>query len=265
MAGEQVVALAAQPARRHLTATGLEVEHEPPDTSWRATLALVAGSAGAVAATAAAAGPWGLAAAGVLGGTASLVHGAATSRRHEEVLSGWVHEQLAATRDVPPLEAVAAAVADALADAGLTTVGSDALAVEVHPGGEYRFRLLGTEAGAATFATALDEAIGPVGAPRYLVSRYTDAALPDTRPIRTRAAAREALRRAAATGEAWHPVPTVLGRNRRDAARYLAAWTTWVGDGRLLATARPEGAGILTAVSGEDPFAATTVVRRHWS
>jgi hypothetical protein len=113
--------------------------------------------------------------------------------------------------------------------------------------------------------SALDEAIGPVGAPRYLVSRYTDAALPDTRPIRTRTAARKALRRAAATGEVWHPVPTVLGRNRRDAARYLAAWTTWVGDGRLLATARPEGAGILSAVSGEDPFAATPVVRRHWS
>jgi hypothetical protein len=38
-----------------------------------------------------------------------------------------------------------------------------------------------------------------------------------------------------------------------------------VGDGRLLATAKPEGTGIVAAVSGEDPFAATTVMRRHWS
>ena len=36
-------------------------------------------------------------------------------------------------------------------------------------------------------------------------------------------------------------------------------------EGRLLAAAKPEGAGIVAAVSGEDPFAATTVVRRHWS
>ena len=216
-------------------------------------------------AAAATAGPWGVVTAGVLGGAVTLVQAATTRGRHHEVLSTWVGEQLAATRDVPSLEAVAAAVADALAAAGLTTLGSGALAVDVHPGGEYRFRLLGTEADAATFATAFDEAIGPVGAPRYLVSRYTHATLSDSRPIRTRAAARHALRRAAAAGEAWHPVPTVLGRNRRSAARYLAAWTTWVGDGRLVASAQPEGAGILAAVSGDDPFAATTVVRRHWS
>lgn len=265
VAADEVVLLAARPTPHHLTATGLEVDQEPPDTSWVPTLALVAGSTGAVAAAAAAVGPWGIAAAGVLGGAASLVNGAASRRRHEEVLTAWVRAQLAATRDVPSLEAVAATVADALADAGITEVSSDALAVEVHPGGEYRFRLMGTEADAAAFATAFDEAIGPVGAPRYLVSRYVDATLHDSRPIRTRSAARKALRRAAAAGEAWHPVPTVLGRNRRGAARYLAAWTTWIGEGRLVATAQPEGAGILAAVSGDDPFAATTVVRRHWS
>ena len=33
----------------------------------------------------------------------------------------------------------------------------------------------------------------------------------------------------------------------------------------IVATARPEGAGIAAAVSGDDPFAATTVMRRHWS
>ena len=94
--------------------------------------------------------------------------------------------------------------------------------------------------------------------------RFTDAALPDG-SIRTRRGARSALRAARATGEAWHPVPTVLGRNATHAGRYLDAWRTWVSEGRLLATAKPEGAGIATAVSGEDPFAATTVMRRHWS
>ena len=172
--------------------------------------------------------------------------------------------QVALTSAVPPLEAVAAAVADGLAAAGLTSVGASALAVDVHPGGEYRFRLVGTEDDAEVFATAFDEAIGPVGVPRYLVSRYTDAQLPD-RPIRTRRGARSALRAARATGEAWHPVPTVLGRNATNAGHYLDAWRTWVGEGRLLAAAKPEGAGVVAAVSGEDPFAATTVMRRHWS
>jgi hypothetical protein len=57
----------------------------------------------------------------------------------------------------------------------------------------------------------------------------------------------------------------VLGRNATGAGHYLRSWQAWVGEGRLLATAKPEGAGIATAVSGEDPFAATTVMRRHWS
>ena len=186
-----------------------------------------------------------------------------TGRDHTAVLTEWVRAQVALTsaaaaggggcrcRGRPPGGRADASVASALA-------------VDVHPGGEYRFRLVGTEADAAVFATAFDEAIGPVGAPRYVVSRYTDASLPDG-PIRTRRGARAALRAARATGEAWHPVPTVLGRNATLAGHYLAAWRTWVGEGRLLAAAKPEGAGVVAAVSGEDPFAATTVMRRHWS
>ncbi|MCK9822365.1 hypothetical protein NOCD_02585 [Nocardioides cavernae] len=242
---------------------GLATSVPLPDTSWRTPMALAAGAVGASAA-ATAAGPWALAAAGGLGALATLGQAVVTRRDHTSVLTEWVRAQVALTSCTPPLEAVAAAVADGLLAAGLTSVGSPALAVDVHPGGEYRFRLVGTETDAAVFATAFDEAIGPVGAPRYVVSRYTDASLPDG-PIRTRRGARAALRAARATGEVWHPVPTVVGRNATLAGHYLAAWRTWVGDGRLLAAAKPEGAGVVAAVSGEDPFGATTVVRRTWS
>ena len=190
-----------------------------PDTSWRTSLALAAASAG-VAAASLAVGEWALVA-GAVGGLATLGQSAVTGRSHADDLTSWVRSQVALTSAVPPLEAVAAAVADGLAAAGLTSVGASALAVDVHPGGEYRFRLVGTEDDAEVFATAFDEAIGPVGAPRYLVSRYTDAQLPD-RPIRTRRGARSALLAARATGEAWHPVPTVLGRNATNAGHYLA-------------------------------------------
>lgn len=260
---DKVVSLTPVPPSWRLGADGLSTDDPVPATTWRTPMLLAAGTAGAGGA-AVLASPWAALAAGTVGALATLGNAAVTGRDHAERLTQWVRAQLALTTGVPPLEAVAAAVADALAAAGLTSVSASGLAVDVHPGGEYRFRLVGTEADAEVFAVAFDEAIGPVGAPRYIVSRFTDAALP-VGPIRTRRGARSALRAARATGEAWHPVPTVLGRNARGAAHYLDAWRTWVGEGRLLATAKPEGAGIATAVSGEDPFAATTVMRRHWS
>jgi superfamily II DNA or RNA helicase len=258
---EAVTIVPAAPTWR-LGVDGLSTEAAVPATSWRTSWALGAASASAGAASLAV-GEWALVAGGV-GALATLGQSAVTGRGHSEVLTQWVRAQVALTSGIPPLEAVAAAVADALAAAGLTSVGADSLAVDVHPGGEYRFRLAGTEADAEVFAVAFDEAIGPVGAPRYLVSRFTDAALPN-RSLRTRRGARSALRAARATGEAWHPVPTALGRNATLAGHYLRAWTAWVGEGRLLAAAKPEGAGVVAAVSGDDPFAATTVMRRHWS
>ncbi|RYB95861.1 DEAD/DEAH box helicase [Nocardioides oleivorans] len=262
---DRVVVLTPVAPTWRLTSDGLSTEAAVPDTSWRTPLSLAAGTAGVGGVAAVLPGVGQLVAAGALGVLAA--GGAVISgHRNAEVLTAWVHSQLALTTGVPPLEAVAAAVADALLAAGLTGVGASALAADVHPGGEYRFRLVGSEADAEVFAAAFDEAIAPVGAPRYLVSRWTSAQLRDPgRRIRTRAGARSALAAAAPSGEAWHPVPTVLGRNATSAGHYLATWRTWVGDGRLLATARPEGAGILTAVSGEDPFAATTVMRRQWS
>lgn len=259
---DEVVTLAPVPPTWRLTSDGMTTDAPVLATSWRTSWALAAGSAGAGAASLAV-GDWALVA-GAVGGLATLGHSAVTGRAQSDDLTSWVREQLAQTAAVPPLEAVAAAVADGLATAGLTRVGASALAVDVHPGGEYRFRLVSTEDDAEVFATAFDEAIGPVGAPRYLVSRYTDAQLPG-HPVRTRRRARSALLAARATGEAWHPVPTVLGRNATNAGHYLDAWCRWVGGGRLLAAAKPEGAGIVAAVSGEDPFAATTVMRRHWS
>lgn len=259
---EVVTVVPSRPAWR-LGPDGLTTDAPMPDTSWRTPVTLAAGTAGASAA-ATVGGPWTVAVAGGLGVLATVGQALVTHRVHSSVLTAWAREQAALTSGVPPLEAVAAAVADALLAGDLTTAGASALAVDVHPGGEYRFRLAGTEADAEVFATAFDEAIGPVGAPRYVVSRYTDATLPDG-PVRTRRGVRSALRSARPRGEAWHPVPTALGRNATLAGHYLAAWRTWVGEGRLLAAAKPEGAGIVAAVSGEDPFTATTVMRRTWS
>ncbi|MDR7251270.1 superfamily II DNA or RNA helicase [Nocardioides sp. BE266] len=249
-----------------LTPTGMTTADEVPSMSWRSSLSLGAGTFGAALAAAVAAGEVAAVSAGVVGGVATLAGALVTGRRNRDELTRWVHEQLTATTGTPPLEAVAAAVADALEAAGLTSIGAAGLAAELHPDGEYRFRLVGTEDDATTFAVAFDEAIGPVGAPRYVVSRYAAAQLADPdASVRTRAGARKALAAVRPAAEAWHPVPSVLGRNATRAGHYVRAWSAWVGDGRMLATATPEGAGVVVAVSGEDPFAAMTLMRRQWS
>ena len=260
---DEVVTLTPIPPSWRLTADGMTTDEPLPTTSWRTPLALAAGTAG-VSGASLVAGEWALVA-GAVGGLATLGQAAVTGRGHADALTHWVRAQLALTTAVPPLEAVAAAVADALAAAGLASVGASGLAVDVHPGGEYRFRLVGTEADAEVFAVAFDEAIGPVGAPRYIVSRFTDAQAtgrPD--PYASRRALGAASRTGDRRGVAPGPVrPGPQRHQRRPLPRRLAY--AWVGEGRLLATAKPEGAGIAAAVSGEDPFAATTVMRRHWS
>ena len=43
------------------------------------------------------------------------------------------------------------------------------------------------------------------------------------------------------------------------------AWHRWVGGGPAVYTGSPEGAGVLAAQRGSDPFDVATVMRRHWT
>jgi hypothetical protein len=45
---------------------------------------------------------------------------------------------------------------------------------------------------------------------------------------------------------------------------FEAAWHARVSPGAMLYTASPEGAGILAAQRGDDPFAVTTQIRTLW-
>ncbi|WP_246354823.1 hypothetical protein [Nocardioides ungokensis] len=168
---------------------------------------------------------------------------------------------LAAASTPPSVAQVACAVADALHAAGLTSAGSSAVGLQVEPGGEYRCVLGGVgEQEAAAFAVAVDEVMGPLGTPRYVVPRWVVS----PGPWPTRAALAAASGRALATAETWHAVPTVLGANARRAGMFATAWRHWVGGGEAVFTGSPEGAGVLAAQSGSDPFAVTTLMRRHW-
>jgi hypothetical protein len=59
-------------------------------------------------------------------------------------------------------------------------------------------------------------------------------------------------------------VPSVFGQNRKRTEAFVRAWNTWVSGGSAVYAASPEGAGVLATHRGEDPFAATTVLRVAW-
>ena len=162
------------------------------------------------------------------------------------------------------LDDLAAAVADALHAAGLTSRGGDAVRVEAQPDGGYRARLQEVPAAeSALFAEALGDVLAPLGQPRYVIPRLI---LPP--PAGPAAAAGLALRRMV-TGHVpatvvYHAVPTALSGNKKLAVLFERAWNARVGPGSVVYAGSPEGTGILAAQRGDDPFALTTQIRTLW-
>jgi hypothetical protein len=175
-------------------------------------------------------------------------------------------ELLHAAEEAPSVIRIASAVADGLLAAGLVRRGSDAVEVVLDKEGEYRCVLHGVdETEAQVFADALDEAVSPIGLPRYLLPRWVRTEHEPTwwRPTWLQRAW-AGFGRLKPDGVVWHAVPSVLGVNADRAAAYARAWDHWVGGGDPVYTGSPEGQGILAAQQGTDPFAASTVMRRQW-
>ncbi len=161
-------------------------------------------------------------------------------------------------------EDMAVATADALKRAKVVSRGSSALLIEPLPDGSYRARLTDVPAAeSATFAAALDEVLSPLAQPRYIVPRLFIAP-----PASIRAALRLARRRHHDDGipatVVYHAVPAVLGVNARLAKIFARAWNEQVSPGELLYTGSAEGAGMLAAQRGDDPFDVTTQIRTLW-
>jgi superfamily II DNA or RNA helicase len=172
--------------------------------------------------------------------------------------------RLAAASASGSLDDLAAATADALHAAGLTSRGGDAVRVEAQPDGSYRARLEEVPAAeSALFAEALDEVLSPLSQPRYVIPRLILAP-----PAGRAAGARLALRRLV-TGHVpatvvYHAVPTALSGNKKLATAFERAWNDRVGPGAVVYAGSPEGTGILAAQRGDDPFALTTQIRTLW-
>jgi hypothetical protein len=102
-----------------------------------------------------------------------------------------------------------------------------------------------TPAESARFADGLDEVLGPVAAPRYLVSRLV---LSDHGELELTAGAM--VGRPVATVR-WHAVPQDLARLKSRADVFRAAWRRWLGPSELVFTQRSdEGRRALAAAAG---------------
>ena len=158
---------------------------------------------------------------------------------------------------------IANAVADALTTTGLVPFSAGDVQVDIEPDGTYRCWLEGVdEEHSEVFTTALDEALAPLGQSRYVLP-CPIVGQPPYGLWRSFLAAEHLFR---PVGTSWYPVPTALGVRRELADAYAAAWRRHVGGcGAPIYTGSAEGAGILAAQQGSDPFEVDTVMRRHWS
>lgn len=254
-----------------LTATEAGSPLEPDTVPWRKGLLQAAAvlAAALVLMVAGVLMSWPLIATAVVCGllvAASVVPAVAGWRAASRSTGAAVRGRLEEAVRPASLAQLACAVADGLCGAGVVARGADAVEVDRTSAGEYRF-VLGevSEPESAVFASALEEAASPLAAPRYVVSRLVgDPATVPERVRPTRQAVRDAERSLRPTGEVWHAVPDALGTRADRVESYLVAWRRWVGEGRALYTGSPEGAGVLAAQVGSDPFEVTAVMRRQW-
>jgi superfamily II DNA or RNA helicase len=169
---------------------------------------------------------------------------------------------LGASQHRVTLGLVAAAVADGLAGAGISTAGADHLTRSVSPDGVESYSLDADEETSAIFATAFEEVVSPMSSPRYVVPRYL------TSPPRGWDGLVRGIRslfRDHPDGEVWHTVPSALATRRAGADAFATAWSHWTRGGPAVYASSPEGAGVVASQRGIDPFDVTCVIRRVWS
>ncbi|MBI1351331.1 MAG: DEAD/DEAH box helicase [Actinomycetales bacterium] len=187
--------------------------------------------------------------------------------RRDVALRQWLGgspDEVEAAAQAGTLSAFAAAVADGLAATGWDIAGATQVRIAPTTGGSYRIWLEGVgEASSQAFADALDEVLMPLASPRYVVPRYVIPPSTTKREAR-RLAWRMLWRRPIEATVVWHAVPSVLGARRELVDAFAEAWHRWVSPGMPLYTGAPDGAGVLAAQRGDDPFSVETTMRVEW-
>lgn len=179
---------------------------------------------------------------------------------------GWAAVRLrraaALAPPLPPLGAVARAVVDAYLELGeLPADVAASLVVEPRTSGYLRCRLRrGTPEQAQLLATAVEQLLDVVDAPRYLVSR--PIRIPGRGPVAMLACS---LRRRDPLDVRWHAVPDDLARHRDRAQAFHRAWRAHVGPSELRFAQRSEEARALAALASGSTSGYDVSVRQVWS
>ena len=216
---------------------------------------------------------------GVVAGGAALAVGLATGGDLLGILAGGglaaagigsaVYSLRAYSARLGPSSAVedlAAAVIEALAATGLVDARLNAGAVRLvtQPDGYYRCYLEGAGLrDSAAFASALDELLAPLQAPRYIVPRYVSAPPSGALQALLLLARQFGNPRLGAT-LVYHAVPSALAANHDRVKAFETAWNRHVSSGKALYEGDPKAQAIIQLQRGEDPFAVTTQMRTLW-
>lgn len=163
-----------------------------------------------------------------------------------------------ASRD-PGLAAHAWVVADAMVAAGLGGPGAVGVRAVVDATGTYRFELDADASTSSLFVDLVEELLGPVVAPRWLIARHQA-------PSPTAGAGwRVLLGRASPVARTWFGVPAELGRNAGRRRAFEQAWARWFGPSTVVAAGSDVGTAALVSAYGTTPLDVVTLLRSSWS
>jgi hypothetical protein len=146
-----------------------------------------------------------------------------------------------------------------MSQGGLGGPGAVGVRAVVDATGTYRFELDADAATASTFVDLLEELLGPLVAPRWLVARH------QAPPPTAGTGWRVLLGRARPVARTWYAVPTELARNVARRRAFEHAWARWFGPATVVASTSAAGEAALTSAYGTTPLDVVTLLRSSWS
>jgi hypothetical protein len=131
--------------------------------------------------------------------------------------------------------------------------------------GAYRCSLANADhAESVVFAEALEELLGPLDNPRYLIPRYVAPEPPRSTIGALGLALRWAIAGRVSDRVVYHAVPAVLAANKARVEAFERAWHRYVNPGQALYAQDARAQAILAVNRGASPFETRSELRTVW-
>ena len=123
----------------------------------------------------------------------------------------------------------------------------------------HRLELDADASTSSQFVDLVEELLGPVVTPRWLVARH------QAPPPTAGTGWRVLLGRARPVARTWYGVPAELGRNAGRRRAFEQAWARWFGPSTVVAAGSDVGTAALVSAYGTTPLDVVTLLRSSWS